>query len=75
MKHSENKKPPVVIMLKSKTKTVARDFKCLQHKLDSAAQADAREGMRQGLEDAQCGRLRAARQFFIEFEARNGISR
>jgi hypothetical protein len=75
MKPFENRKPPVVITLKSKAKTVARDFKSLQHKLDCAAQADAREGIRQGLEDARCGRLRSIRQFFVEFEARNGISR
>jgi len=36
---------------------------------DDAAQADAREGIRQGLEDARAGRLRPAREFFAEFEA------
>ena len=35
---------------------------------DLAAQADAGEGIRQGLEDAKNGRIRPARQFFEEFE-------
>jgi hypothetical protein len=37
--------------------------------LDDAAQADAEEGIRQGLEDARAGRLRPVREFFAEFEA------
>jgi hypothetical protein len=37
--------------------------------LDDAAQADAQEGIRQGLEDAGAGRLRPVREFFAEFEA------
>lgn len=40
-----------------------------QRLLDIAAQADAREGIRQGLEDAHKGRSRPAGEFFREFEA------
>ena len=40
-----------------------------QRQLDDAAQADAEEGIRQGLEDAENGRLRPIREFFAEFEA------
>ena len=40
-----------------------------QRQLDLAAQADANEGIRQGLEDAENGRLRPIREFFAEFEA------
>lgn len=43
--------------------------------LDDAARADAKEGIRQGLADADSGRVRPARQFFDEFEKRRGISR
>ena len=46
-----------------------------QRLLDIAALADAREGIRQGLEDAHKGRGRSAGAFFREFEARHGISR
>jgi hypothetical protein len=37
--------------------------------LDLTAQADAREGIRQGLEDVKNGRTRPIREFFAEFEA------
>ena len=43
--------------------------------LDIAAQADAEEGIRPGLDDAKNGRVRAVREFFDEFEATNGIPR
>ena len=36
--------------------------------LDLAAQADVREGIRQGLEDARKGRTRPVEEFFREFE-------
>jgi hypothetical protein len=38
-------------------------------RLDRAAQADAEEGIRQGLEDEKNGKLRPVREFFAEFEA------
>lgn len=41
--------------------------------LDIAAQADAKEGIRQGLEDAKAGRVRPAEEFFAEFEAARGL--
>jgi hypothetical protein len=34
-----------------------------------------REGIRQGLKDAKKGRIRPARKFFTEFEAKHGIPR
>jgi len=37
--------------------------------LDSAAQADAQEGILQGLEDERAGRLRPVREFSAQFEA------
>ena len=43
--------------------------------LDIAARADAEEGIRQGLEDAKKGKIRPAREFFDEFEAKHGIPR
>lgn len=45
-----------------------------QRLLDIAAQADAREGIRQGLQDACAGRGRSAEEFFREFEVKYGIS-
>jgi hypothetical protein len=46
-----------------------QDDEAYQRQLDIAAQADAEEGIRQGLEDERKGRLRPAREFFAEFEA------
>lgn len=46
-----------------------------QRQLDIAAQAEAEEGIRQGLEDAANGWVRPIREFFAEFEAAHGIRR
>ena len=56
-------------------KAVIQDAEAYQHLLDIAAQANAEEGIRQGLENAKEGKLRPAREFFDEFEAAHGISR
>jgi nicotinamidase/pyrazinamidase len=42
---------------------------------DAAAQADAWEGIRQGLEDTRAGETRPAKEFFKDFETRKGLSR
>jgi hypothetical protein len=41
--------------------------------LDIAARADAREGIRQGLEQSRKGLGQDAEKFFAEFEAAHGI--
>jgi len=41
---------------------------------DIAARTDAGVGIRQGLEDVRKGTVRPARQFFVEFEATQGLS-
>lgn len=52
-----------------------QDAEAHQRLLDIAAQADAREGIRQGLEDVRKGRTRSVEDFFRDFEAAHGISR
>jgi len=52
---------------------ITLDAKSYQRLLDLAAQADAREGIRQGLEESKAGKGRAVEEFFAEFEAANGI--
>jgi len=47
------------------------DAEADQRLLDLAARADAKEGIRQGLEDARKGRMRRAEEFFRE--AAHGI--
>jgi len=68
-------KRPVVLTVKGRAAAVVQDAQAYQRLLDMAAAADAREGIRQGLEDARKGPTRPAREFFREFEARYGLSR
>ncbi len=57
-------------MAKMKGKPPVKNRRRSQAELDRAADADAREGIRQGLEDVRKGRLRPACEFFKEFEAK-----
>lgn len=54
---------------------IVQDAESYQRLLDIAAQADASEGIRQGLGDVRDGRVRPARVFFAEFEMRRGQPR
>ena len=67
-------KRPLILTVKGKAAAVVQDAESYQRLLDIAARADAEEGIRQGLEDARLGRMRPAREFFVTFEARHGIS-
>ena len=75
IKHLRKSKRPMVLTVNGKAAAVVQDAEAYQRLLDIAAQADAAEGIRQGLEDEKNGRLRSAREFFAEFEAKHGISR
>ena len=66
---AEKSKRLVVLTVKGKAAAVVQDAEAYQHLLDIAAQGDAKEGIRQGLENAKEGKLRPARRFFDEFEA------
>ena len=68
-------KRPVVLTVKGRAAAVVQDAGAYQRLLDIAAQANAEEGIRQGLDDAKKGRIRPAREFFDEFEAAHGILR
>ena len=75
MKQLRKSKRPVVLTVKGKAAAVVQDAEAYQRLLDIAAKADAREGIRQGLQDYKDGRVRDAEEFFAEFEAAHGISR
>jgi len=75
MKLLKKSKRPVVLTVKGRAAAVVQDAAAYQRLLDAAARADAVEGIRQGLEDVRKGRVRPARDFFREFEARHGIRR
>jgi prevent-host-death family protein len=75
LKQIKKSKRPVVLTVHGKAAAVIHDAEAYQRLLDIAAQADAREGIRQGLEDTRKGRARPAEEFFKEFEAKHGLSR
>jgi PHD/YefM family antitoxin component YafN of YafNO toxin-antitoxin module len=62
MKDVKKTKKPLVLTINGKAEAVVQDAEANQRLLDIAAQADAREGIRQGLEDVKKGRVRAARE-------------
>jgi prevent-host-death family protein len=73
MKQLRKSKRPVVLTVKGQAAAVVQDAEAYQRLLDIAAQADAREGIRQGLEEARSGKGRPAREFFAEFKAKRGL--
>jgi prevent-host-death family protein len=75
LKQLKKSKRPVVLTVNGRAAAVVQDAEAYQRLLDMAAAADAREGIRQGLEDARKARTRPARQFLKDFEARYGLSR
>jgi prevent-host-death family protein len=75
MKQLKKSKRAVVLTVKGKAAAVVQDAEAYQHLLDIAAHVDPEEGIRQGLEDAKKGKVRPAREFFSEFEAKHGIPR
>src|SRR2546427_5543976 len=75
LKQLKKSKRPVVLTVKGKAAAIVQDAEAYQRLLDIAAHADAREGIRQGREDARERRVRPAREFFDEFEAGPGLPR
>jgi prevent-host-death family protein len=75
LKHLRKSKRPMVLTVNGKAAAVVQDAGAYQRLLDIAAQADAVEGIRQGLDDEKKGKLKPIREFFAEFEAANGLSR
>ena len=74
LKQLKKSKRPVVLTVKGKAAAIVQDAEAYQRLLDIAALADAREGIRQGLEDAKQGKDQDVEEFFAEFEATHGIS-
>jgi prevent-host-death family protein len=75
MKQLRKSKRPLVLTVKGRAAAVVQDAEAYQRLLDIAARADAREGIRQGLEEARAGMGRDSEEFFADFEAAHGISR
>lgn len=75
MKQLHKSKRPVVLTVKGRAAAVVQDAEAYQRLLDIAARADAREGIRQGLEEARAGKGELLRDFLTTFKAERGISR
>ena len=75
LKHLKKTKKPLVLTINGKAEAVVQDAKAYQRLLDIAAQADASEGMRQGLEDVKKGRMRPAREVLDMFRRIRAIPR
>ena len=73
LKQLKRSKRPVVLTVNGKAAAIVQDAAAYQRLLDLAAQADASEGIRQGIEDTKAGKTRPAREFFAEFESQRGI--
>jgi prevent-host-death family protein len=75
MKHLKKTKRPLVLTINGKAEAVVQDAEAYQRLLDIAAQVDAREGIRQGLEDVKNGRVRPAREVLEMFRRKHAIPR
>lgn len=75
MKQLRKSRRPVVLTVRGRAAAVVQDAEAYQRLLDIAAQADAEEGIRQGLDDVAHGRTRPAREVFDEIRRKHGIPR
>ena len=75
MRHLKETKRPLILTVNGKAAAVVQDAEAYQHLLDLAAEANAEEGIRQGLEDMTAGRTRSARDAFDDIRAEHGIPR
>src|SRR5215468_2340656 len=73
LKQLKKSKRPVVLTVKGRPAAIVQDAEAYQRLLDIAAQADAEEGIRQGLEDVAKGRTRPVRDFLESFRRDHGI--
>ena len=75
MKQLKKNKRPIVLTVKGKAAAIVQDAEAYQRLLDIAAHVDADEGIRQGRDNINQGKVRPAREFFNDFEAEHGLSR
>lgn len=75
MKHLNKTKKPLVLTINGKAEAVVQDAEAYQRLLDIAAQADALEGIRQGVEGIKKGRMRPVRGALEMFRSNHAIPR
>jgi prevent-host-death family protein len=75
MRQLRRNKRPMVLTVRGKAAAIVQDAEAYQRLLDIAAQSDAEEGIRQGLDDVAHGRTRPAREVFDEIRRKHDIPR
>ena len=75
MRQLRKSKRPVVLTVRGKAAAIVQDAEAYQRLLDIAAQADAEEGIRQGLDDVAHGRTRPAREVFDQIRRKHDMPR
>ena len=75
LKHLKKTKKPLILTVNGKAEAVVQDAEAYQRLLDIAVQADASEGIRQGLEDVKKRRGRPARELLESFRRARAIPR
>jgi prevent-host-death family protein len=75
MKQLKRTKRPLILTIDGRAEAVVQDAEAYQRLLDIAAQADAFEGVRQGIEDVTKGRVRPAREALEAFRRKHAIPR
>jgi prevent-host-death family protein len=75
MKRLKRSKRPLILTVNGRAEAVVQDAEAYQRLLDIAAQANAVEGIRQGLEDVKKGRVHPARKALEAFRRIHEIPR
>jgi len=75
IKRLKKTKEPFILTINGKAEAVVQDAEAYQRLLDIAAQAEAFEGIRQGVQDVKKGRVRPARESLELFRSRHAIPR
>jgi prevent-host-death family protein len=75
MKQLKQDKRPIILTVEGNVEAVLQDAASYQRLMNIAARADAREGIRQGMDDLARGQHRPAREALEEFRSKHGIPR
>ncbi len=75
MKQLKQDKRPIILTVEGKVEAVLQDAATYHRLMDIVARADAREGIRQGMDDLARGQHRPAREALEEFRTKHGIPR
>ncbi len=75
MRHLRKTQRPITLTVNGRATAILQDADAYQRLLDLAAEANAAEGIRQGLDDLAEGRTQPARDVFDEIRAEYGIQR